>query len=474
MPNKIFSNRPFPRFGRHLSAIAVAAVVTLGTAACGVRTADGSTSDATSTSPAGQVVAGSLFDSSAVHDVEISADDADVEAAISTYLEDDDKTWISATVTIDGQVFEDVGLRLKGNSSLRTISTDDAQTPQELPWLVRLDKFVDDQSLDGVTSFVIRSNTSATAMNEAVALELIGLSGLATEEAIATRVSFNDGEESLRLVIENPDDAWAASEFSTLGTLYKAESTGDYTYRGEDPASYDEVFDLEAGEEDYAPLTAFLQFINEADDATFGAELGEHLDVDAFATYLAVQDLVANNDDIDGPGNNSYLHHDPQTGLMTVVAWDQNLSFGVENVGGGAPGAAQPNTPGGDAGDAVPARPGMDGDGEVPTAGEAPAGRPAPTDQEARPGQDARAGQERGGGDGASGGNVLAQRFLADDAFNTLYTERLAELTDLFYTDGVAAEVVATWSTVLSEQATDLVSQDTIQAEAANIETYFD
>ncbi|MGO1384704.1 MAG: hypothetical protein ACTHWA_09495 [Arachnia sp.] len=50
----------------------------------------------------------------------------------------------------------------------------------------------------------------------------------------------------------------------------------------------------------------------------------------------------------------------------------------------------------------------------------------------------------------------------------------MAELTDLFYTDGVAAEVVATWSTVLSEQATDLVSQDTIQAEAANIETYFD
>lgn len=255
-----------------------------------------------------------------MHDIDIAVDPVEVEESISTYLTEDDKTWITATVTIDGEKFNDVGLRLKGNSSLRTISTEDAQNPQQLPWLVRLDKFVDDQSLDGLTSFVIRSNTSETAMNEAVALELIGLSGLATEEATATRVSFNDGTESLRLVIEHPDDAWAASEFRTVGTLYKAESTGDYTYRGQDPEAYDEVFDIEAGDEDYAPLTGFLQFINDSDDATFGAGLADHLEVDAFASYLAIQELVANNDEIDGAGNNSYLHYDPDTDEMTVVA----------------------------------------------------------------------------------------------------------------------------------------------------------
>ena len=144
------------------------------------------------------------------------------------------------------------------------------------------------------------------------------------------------------MLVENPDDAWMADELGD-GILYKAESTGDYTYRGDDAAAYDDVFDVEAGEEDYAPLTDFLQFLDEADDETFAEELTERLDVDAFASYLAVQTLVDNFDDIDGPGNNSFLFFDEQTGLMTVVAWDQNLSFGVRNEDGeGAPRAAPP------------------------------------------------------------------------------------------------------------------------------------
>ena len=61
-----------------------------------------------------------------------------------------------------------------------------AEEPESLPWLVRLDKFVDGQSYQGYTSFVVRSNNSATALNEAVALELLGLTGQATEEAFAT------------------------------------------------------------------------------------------------------------------------------------------------------------------------------------------------------------------------------------------------------------------------------------------------
>jgi spore coat protein CotH len=89
----------------------------------------------------------------------------------------------------------------------------------------------------------------------------------------------------------------------------KAESGGDYSYRGDDPAAYEDVFDQEAGEDnaDLMPLIEFLEFLNESDDATFAAEIATRLDVDGFATYLAMQTLLDNFDDIDGPGNNSYL-----------------------------------------------------------------------------------------------------------------------------------------------------------------------
>ena len=75
--------------------------------------------------------------------------------------------------------------------------------------------------------------------------------------------------------------------------------------------------------------SSFLQFLNESDDETFAAELPERLDVDAFARYLAMMDLVANFDDIDGPGNNAYLWYDVATEQFTVVPWDMNLAFGA-------------------------------------------------------------------------------------------------------------------------------------------------
>ncbi len=434
---------------RALAATSALALV-LATAACS--TSPDSPTATSTTSGTGAAVAGSLFDSSAVHEIAIEVDTSEYDAAIATYLDSGEKEWVSATVTVDGQTFTEVGIRLKGNSSLRGLTLETAQSPEDLPWLVRLDKYVDGQALDGVTSFVIRSNTTQTALNEAVALELIGLAGLATEASTPVRLSVNGSDQTLRLVVENPDDAWMADELGADGVLYKAEATGDYTYRGDDPEAYDEVFDVEAGAEDYGPLTEFLRFLDEADDETFAAELPDRLDVDAFATYLAVQELVDNFDDIDGPGNNSYLYYDEATGRMTVVAWDQNLSFGVRNVDQqAAPGGAA--APGGDA---------APGD-------TAPGGRPAPPGQA---GDDTLPDRPDAGGGRAMGGNVLSERFLADETFAALYAERLAELTAELYDSGAAAEVLAGWTAVLTAQASDLVPAETVETEASSIAAY--
>ncbi|MEM8902275.1 MAG: CotH kinase family protein [Actinomycetota bacterium] len=377
-----------------------------------------------------------LFDSSVVHDIEIELDEEDYAQMIETYETTGEKDWISVTVTIDGTTIEDAGLRLKGNSSLFGLTTETADAPEELPWLVQLDEFVDDQSYQGYTDLVIRSNSTETAMNEAVAVELLGVAGLATQEAIATTLTVNGGETELRLAMEHPDEIWAEDEFGDDdGLLYKADSEGDYSYRGDDPDAYDDVFDQKAGDDDLEPLIEFLDFVNNADDATFAAELGDHLDVDDFATYLAFQELIGNFDDIDGPGNNSYLYLDPDTDRFTVVNWDLNLAFDTANVSGGGPGLGGPGVggPGGDAGRGGP-----------------PVGGP-------------------GGPGGAFGGNVLSERFLADDDFAALYEEALVELRAAMYDSGAANDIVTTWTEVLTDQASELVDVSTIEAEAAAI-----
>jgi spore coat protein CotH len=402
-----------------------------------------------------------LYDNSVVHDIAVTFDEGAYDTMVDTYASSQDKEWIEATITVDGITLERVGMRLKGNSSLRSLARAGGagggpaggQTmqngvtrdkPESLPWLVRFDKYVDGQTYQGLSEVVIRGNNTATSLNEAVALELIGLSGAATQKAFPTRFSVNGGTEVLRLAIESPNDDWEESTFDGEGILYKAESTGDYSYRGTNPEAYNEVFDQESDTDNpnLAPLMTFLEFINNANDATFAADLGQHLDVDAFARYLALQELVGNFDDIDGPGNNSYLRYDAGTKRFTVLSWDLNLAF---NAGPG--GGAQP-PPGG----------GL----RTPPAGQAPAGGQVPP-----------AGQQpRAGGPGGRT-NILVQRFQANPTFAGLYNQAKTDLKAQLFTSGKGTEVLDRWSGVLTAHAGDLVDAATVQREAANIAKLF-
>jgi len=444
-----------------------------------------------------------FYDSSTVHSISVTFDEAEYDAMLQTYAESRDKEWISATVVIDGITYENVGLKLKGNSSLQGLSqaltsTDDegsdtADTrggmgggmgsdlspdePEGLPWRIKLDEYVDGQNHDGESDFVVRGNNTETALNEAISLELLDAAGMATQQASATRFSVNGSEEELRLVVQNPDDQnWYEENIDDNGVLFKAESGGDYSYRGDDHTEYLDAFDLEANPEDlsdeeaYQPLIEFLDFTNNADDETFAAELGDYLDVDAFAEYLAIEDLLGNTDDIDGPGNNSYLAYDPDTGLFTVVAWDHNLTLSSGMGGGGGFGGA----PGGDRG-------GMPGGGEMPEGfepgdrGTPPEGFEPPQGGEMPEGFEPPNGMPEegmpGGGAGGPGGqsNALSQRFQENNEFAALIDEASARLQSDLIDSGYASEVLQEWTTVLSEQASDLVSTETTQSESDSV-----
>lgn len=407
-----------------------------------------------------------LFDSSSVHDIDVSFDDDDYDDMIETFSTTGEKDWIEATVVIDGISYENAGLRLKGNSSLFSVTPETSGSPEDLPWLIRLDKYIDGQTHQGYGDIVIRSNSTETALNEALAQEMLELTGLASQQAIATAFTVNGGDTELRLALEHPDEVWDEANFGDDGLLYKADSEGDYSYRGDDPDAYIDVFDQKAGDDDLEPLTEFLDFINNSDDATFAAELDEHLDTDAFATYLAYQDLIGNDDDINGRGNNSYLHYDAESERMTVVNWDLNLAFNTANVGGGgaAPGGdARPGPgalPGGDVAPGAPAGPGGDAGPGAIGRGERPA-----------LGDTAQAGPGGAAGPGGQS-NVLVDRFLADETFSQMYAEKLVELTELMYTSGALDDALSTWVNVLSNEASDLVDAATIDADAAAISAF--
>ena len=429
---------------RKLLLLPVTLAMIAGLTGCSMATGLGGT-----TTTAGSAASGTdLYDSTVVHDISITFDEDDYDAVIAAYQADGTKDWLPATITIDGTTIEDVGLRLKGNSSLRGLQSNgaspsgdesgDPEDPATLPWLVRFDEYVDGQTYQGRSELIVRGNNTETSLNEAVALELLGEAGLATEEATPVRLTVNGGDAELRLVIESPDDElWSDDVFGDDGITYEAETEGDYSYRGTDGEDYADAFTVQAGDDDLQPVADLLTFVENASDEEFAASLGQYLDVDRFATYLALENLIANTDDIDGPGNNSYLRWDADSGLVTVVAWDHNLAFGgFGHGGGGMPGAGQ--------GGGMPPQQG----GQLPTQ---PGGMGGPMNKT----------------------NPLTTRFLADATFSAMVDDAEAELRAALYDSGEAQAILDDWVAVLEAQAGDLVDAATVESDAARISEYF-
>ncbi|MEE2044571.1 CotH kinase family protein, partial [Nocardiopsis tropica] len=315
--------------------------------------------------------AGDLFDDGA-HTIELDFDEAEYADMMSVFREEGEKQFIRADIVIDGTAVDDVGLRLKGNSTLMGLrgggeagdgapaegaadgGTEAEQEaaaaretgpgggggaggaavalsedePEKLPWLISFDEFASGRAYQGSTEVTLRpaTSTSDTALNEALALDLTAADGQTTQDHTFTSVSVNGGEAVPRLLLDSPDAAWAGE--LGYGVLYKRRAGGSFDYLGGDPTDYEEAFKQvnAEGAYDRQPVMDLLEVVGGADDGEFARELEEHLDTEAFARYLALQALMSNGDGMDGPGNNYYLWYDTRDARFTVLSWDLNLS----------------------------------------------------------------------------------------------------------------------------------------------------
>ncbi|MBB4931281.1 spore coat protein CotH [Lipingzhangella halophila] len=402
---------------------------------------------------------GDLFDGGG-HSIEVTYNQAEYEDMMATFRDEGEKEFISADITIDGTMLDDVGLRLKGNSTLMSLRDDGGGMPQrgqqnqdqqgqaaqegqgqqgggpgavslsedepeKLPWLISFEEFQEGRAYQGHTEITLRpaTATSDTALNEALALDLTAADGQTTQDYGFTSFTINGGEETPRLVLDSPDAAWAASYGE--GVLYKGRAGGSFEYLGDDPTDYEEAFNQINGEGAYdlQPVMSLLEFVDQASDEEFAADLDKHLDVDSFARYLALQDLMSNSDAMDGPGNNYYLWYDTGQERFTVLSWDLNLSFG---------GMGE-----------------MMGDGQMPQGGQAPEDMPEPPEGMQMPGNgetpqggqgpEGGEGGQEGGRGGMGGSSALADRFMANEDFAKLYEQAYADMYADLVESGKAA-----------------------------------
>ncbi|HIW90378.1 MAG TPA: CotH kinase family protein [Candidatus Corynebacterium avicola] len=476
-----------------------------------------------------------LFDESE-HTIDISFNQDEYEEMIKTYQDDGEKEFIRADITIDGTLIENVGLRLKGNSTLMSLRSDgqgpgggegggpgvpggaegaegaegentaaddaaatedadataddaaseedaatagdteaddaaaggpgggggggmtqlDESAPEELPWLISFDEYEEGRSFEGRTEIALRPAASGSdvALNEALALSLTEESGQETQQFSFSTVTVNGEESASRLVLDSPDALWADDLGD--GVLYKGRASGSLDYLGDDPTDYEEAFKQINGEGAYdlQPVMTFLDFVNNSSDEEFAEQLEDYLDTESFAKYLATQELISNNDAMDGPGNNYYLWYDTEEEQFTVLSWDLNMA--LSGMGGGmGPGmgdttegeTTEGQTTEGEAADgtmpegAMPQGEMPEGampQGEMPE-GEMPEGEMSQGEMpEGGPGGDSDEEGGPGGGGGSRGSGVLKERFLDNEEFYAMYEEAYSELYDQLIASGYA------------------------------------
>ncbi len=204
----------------------------------------------------------------------------------------------------------------------------------KIPFMIKFDEYIEGQTYQGYTNLAVR--TYGTSYNEALLEEpltndMADLVGLPATQTAFSGFSINDAAEELYVISEIVNEGYLEEQLgSSDGVLYKAEVGATLAYQGEEPSAYTEMFtqQTQVNEADLSPLIDFMRFLEEADDATFEQELPSRLDIDSFAAYLALNNLLVNTDSMLGMNNNYYLYYNTSTSQFTLLLWDANESLG--------------------------------------------------------------------------------------------------------------------------------------------------
>lgn len=250
--------------------------------------------------------------------------------------------WVMATVSFEGDSWENVGIRFKGNSSLRSAWT---SGNYKLPFKLDFDQFegdypeIDDQRFYGFKQLSLASNfNDESYLREKVTADIFRAFGVPSAQTAFYEVYVDYGEGpayfGLYTMVEMVEDTVISEQFaSDEGNLYKPDGNGATFAAG----SFNEAsFDKETHQDsaDYSDILALFDALHAdtrlSDPAAWRAGLEAVFDVDVFLRWLAVNTVVQNWDTYGQMSHNYFLYTDPETDQLTWIPWDNNHAlFGM-------------------------------------------------------------------------------------------------------------------------------------------------
>ncbi|MBN1266422.1 MAG: CotH kinase family protein [Anaerolineales bacterium] len=260
-----------------------------------------------------------------------------------------DPMWVEATVEFDGNIWTNVGVRYKGNSSLnggwRSGTT-------KLPLKLDFDEFedeypeIDNQRFYGFKQLSLANGYNDTSfLRDAASSQILEEASLPVAKTAFYEVFLDYGEGPVSLglytMIEVIDDTAVERYFGEdEGNIYEAEgSAASFAANTYDriEASFQKENNSDSDWSDIEALFAVLHSnLRNEDPAAWRAELESIFDVDDFIEWLAIAAVIEHWDSYGNMDHNYYLYNDFDTGKLTWISWDHNETMSTTGMGSGA------------------------------------------------------------------------------------------------------------------------------------------
>jgi spore coat protein H len=253
--------------------------------------------------------------------------------------------YVPAQVTFDGETFDNVGFRLKGNAALLGSWR---QGREKLPFRLNLDRLEDrfpeirDQTFFGFPNLTFNNGGQDTSyLRNKIVTDLFLEAGVPAAQTAFMRVFLDRGAGPIYLglytMIEIPDRPMLDGFFgSDDGNLYKPVGTGA-RWTVFDRESFSKRTNEEDG--DWTDIAAAIAALNAPRDdaARWRSGLEARFNVDGFLRWLALNTIVGNGDAYGGLAHNYYLYGSPRhRDRLFWIPWDHDLALRAGGPGGGS------------------------------------------------------------------------------------------------------------------------------------------
>lgn len=281
------------------------------------------------------IFAQDLYDIDHITVIEIEFSTSDWDAIMDANDLTDDGTKLPATVTIDGHVYDSVGVAYKGNSSYD-------ENNLKNPLNIELN-YILDQRYQGYSTLKLASGKNDPSFVREVLAYQIGRKYMDMPLSNYAKVYINgdyyglfssseaiDGRYAERRVYANKNNPrFKCNPPNGMGP----GNEPSLDYLGADSALYANIYELKS-DLGWAELIEFMYQL-EYNPST----IDQYLDVDRTLWMLAFNVVTANMDSYSGPTKQNYYLIQADNGRWCPIIWDQNEGIGgFESVGDGPPG----------------------------------------------------------------------------------------------------------------------------------------